>query len=163
MHRPKPRKSSKRKQQSHGQRTASAARTDAPPPRGPIHVTSRAAFERHLAGEQPVIVDFWAPWCGPCKAMSPVFDRVAQQLGDQVRFLKVNTEQLPELASAFGIRSIPTLLVLQGGEVINSNVGLTGESNLAQMAQKAIDRASGVTFTDRVKRLFGRGPAAQQA
>ena len=145
------RKSSKKKQKSQ-RRSRKVTRVDKP---GPIHVASRGAFERHVESGQPLILDFWAPWCGPCKAMSPTFDRVASQFEGEVRFLKVNTEQAPELAGAFGIRSIPTLLVLLDGEVIDSSVGLTDEATLSRMARKALDRAQGVTLGDRVKRFFG--------
>ena len=81
-------------------------------------------------------------------------DRVAEQFAGRVHFLKINTEQLPELSGAFSIRSIPTLLVLQGDEVVDSHIGLTTEPDMVRMARRAADRAEGVTITDRVKRLF---------
>jgi thioredoxin len=122
-----------------------------------IHVRSQAAFERYLDEPQPLIVDFWAPWCGPCKAMAPTFDRVAKEYEGRVRFLKVNTEEVPELAAAFGIRSIPTLIVLLGDEVVNSQIGLTDEATLKRMVDKALDKSTGVTFASKLKRLFSRG------
>jgi thioredoxin len=124
---------------------------------GAVQVKSRAAFERYLEQPEPVIVDFWAEWCGPCKMMAPIFDRVAREFEGKVRFLKVDTERVPELSEAFGIRSIPTLIVMQGEEVVDSNVGLTPEGSLRKMAQKALDRSQGVTFTDRLKRMFSKG------
>lgn len=129
---------------------------------GVVHVSTRALFERYLESDQPVIIDFWAPWCGPCKVMSPIFDRVAGQFAGQVHFLKIDTEQLPELAGAFSIRSIPTLLVLHGDKVVDSHIGLTTEPDLVRMARRAADRSSGVTITDRVKRLFGGGTQPAQ-
>jgi thioredoxin len=150
------RKSSKKNQKNQKRRKSNrVGRVGKVQHKGPIHVASRGAFERHLESGQPVIVDFWAPWCGPCKAMAPTFDRVAGQFEGEVRFLKVNTEQAPELSGAFGIRSIPTLLVLLDGEVIDSSIGLTAEATLVRMARRALDRKNGVTLGDRVKRLFG--------
>ena len=65
--------------------------------------------------ELPVLVDFWAPWCGPCRAMAPHFERAAQQLKDRVRLVKVNTEEAPGLAARYNIRAIPTLVLFKNG------------------------------------------------
>jgi thioredoxin 1 len=127
---------------------------------GPVlHVNSQAVFDELVMGEKPVIVDFWADWCGPCKLMGPIFETVARQFGDQVNFVKVDTERAPVIAGAFGIRSIPTIIALHRGEVIDSHVGLVAEEGLSKMARRALDKAQGVTLGDKVKRLFRRGGA----
>jgi thioredoxin len=158
------RRSSKRAKKNSGQRRKPYGRKQREGQEsGPIQVRSQAAFERFLDEPEPVVIDFWAPWCGPCKAMAPTFDRVAKEYEGRVRFLKVNTEEVPELAGAFGIRSIPTLIVMIGDEVVNSQIGLTDEVTLKRMADKALDRSQGVTLATKLKRLFSRGGDQAQA
>ncbi|MGJ4889500.1 thioredoxin TrxC [Bradyrhizobium sp. HKCCYLS3077] len=81
----------------------------------PIEV-DQAAFARHLANSDlPLLVDVWAPWCGPCRAMAPMFARAAQELEPRVRLLKLNSDEAPEVSAKFGISGIPTLLLLHKG------------------------------------------------
>ena len=82
-----------------------------------------------------MLVDFWAPWCGPCKMMAPAFEQVARQLEPRVRLAKVNTEEEQELGARFGIRSIPTLMLFKGGREIARQAGAMGASDIARWVE----------------------------
>jgi thioredoxin 1 len=81
-------------------------------------------------GTAPVVVDFWAPWCGPCKAIAPILEELATELGDAVKICKVNVDNNSEIASKFEIRAIPTILIFKGGAVAETVVGLTSKDDL---------------------------------
>jgi thioredoxin 2 len=92
-----------------------------------------AAFRRHVEGNDvPVLVDFWAPWCGPCRTMAPNFAAAAKRLEPQIRLGKVNTEEAPELASGLGIRSIPNLALFRGGREVARISGAMDAIRIAQ-------------------------------
>jgi thioredoxin 1 len=107
----------------------------------PINVTD-AAFEKTvLQSEVPVIVDFWAPWCGPCKMVAPILDKLAQEYGDKVLIAKVNTDDNPEWMMKYGIQGIPTMLFVVFGKIVHRQVGALPERMLRDTVTQFLDVA----------------------
>jgi thioredoxin 1 len=91
-----------------------------------------------LQASEPVVVDFWAEWCGPCKMIAPALDEIAGELGGKVRIAKLNIDENPELAAKYGVRSIPTLMLFKNGEVADMKVGAAPKSALSSWIGGAV-------------------------
>src|SRR5690348_14412921 len=107
----------------------------------PVPVEDTNFQKEVLVSSDPVIVDFWAEWCPPCKMMAPVLDELADEYDGKIRFVKLNTDENYESAARYGIQSIPTLVIFQGGQEVNRVIGFAPKPQL----KRQIERALGVT------------------
>jgi thioredoxin 1 len=105
---------------------------------GNIQEVTDDTFKDATAADRVTLVDFWAPWCGPCRRLNPVIEELSQEMGDKVNFLKLNTDENPETGARFGIMSIPTLLVFKGGEKVDQLIGAHPKDNIRTVLEKHI-------------------------
>jgi len=101
-----------------------------------VHVTSENFEEVVMKSTEPVIIDFWAPWCGPCRMIGPVLEELAPEYKGRVKVAKVNVDEEPALAQEFQVRGIPALYALNGGEVVDQMVGWGGKQRLVDAFEK---------------------------
>ncbi|MFN3826468.1 MAG: thioredoxin [Micavibrio sp.] len=97
-----------------------------------IYINDNEFETQVLKAEGPVVVDFWAEWCGPCKAMSPLVDELAHEVGAAVKVVKVNIDESPNAPTKYGVRGIPTFMIFKNGEVVDTKVGSMSKTALAE-------------------------------
>ena len=104
----------------------------------PVMELTSENFNREMANNDLVLVDFWAEWCGPCKSMHPIFTRMAKKY-KRVRFARVNVDNAQDIASKYGVQSIPTFIMFKNGEIANTMVGAVGEPGIHMICKKFVD------------------------
>jgi thioredoxin 2 len=113
-------------------------KTELPPPAVPLEIHSTVDFDRLVAHASiPVVVDYWAPWCGPCRMVAPELQKVAARSAGKMLVVKVNTDELSDLGERFGIRSIPTLTVFAGGREVARTAGARPASDIEKFVEQA--------------------------
>lgn len=105
----------------------------------PVHVTDAAFDKTVLQSSIPVIVDFWAPWCGPCRMVAPTLEKLAKEQAGKLLVAKVNTDENPEWAMKYGVQGIPTMLFVAGGKIVHRQVGALPEPNLRYVVEQFME------------------------
>lgn len=105
-----------------------------------IELTSANFREEVVSSDVPVLLDFWAPWCAPCKMMTPVLEEMSEQYGEQIKFCKVNIDEVPmsDIPEEFRVQAVPTLILVTGGEVANKEVGLKTRDAIEALVSEAL-------------------------
>jgi thioredoxin 1 len=102
------------------------------------HVTDQSFEADVLKAQGPVVVDFWAEWCGPCKMIAPALEEIAKAMGEKVKIVKINIDENPQVPSQYGIRGIPTLMMFKGGQVASTKVGAAPKGALQSWIEQSI-------------------------
>ena len=105
----------------------------------PIHVTDSEFQEKVLNSSTPVVVDFWAPWCGPCRMVAPILEELAEEYDDKLVIAKVNTDENPEWAMKYGVQGIPTMLFVKDGELVDRIVGAAPKPSIQQHVKEMLE------------------------
>ena len=103
-----------------------------------IQITNRTFDEKVSGSSRPVLVDFWAEWCAPCRMLSPTIDQIAEDYDGKVTVGKINIDEEPELAQRFGVMSIPTLILFKDGSIVSRSVGVVGKDKISAMLDAAL-------------------------
>ena len=103
-----------------------------------VHVTESNFEEEVINSDVPVLVDFWAEWCGPCKMIAPILDEIAKEYGEKLKICKIDVDSNPEIAPKFGIRGIPTLIIFKDGNAESTKVGAVSKSQLVEFVDEII-------------------------
>lgn len=103
-----------------------------------MQVNDKNFEDEVLQSDIPVLVDFWAPWCGPCRAIGPVIDELAEEYAERVKIVKMNVDDSSAIPGKYSIRAIPTLILFKGGEIVDQVTGAVAKSNLEQMMSKVL-------------------------
>ncbi len=103
-----------------------------------VHATDASFESEVLQSGLPVVLDFWAPWCGPCKMIAPILDDIATELNGKVKVVKINVDENQQVAAKFGVRSIPTLVIFNEGKVVATQVGALPKNQLIALIEKSV-------------------------
>jgi thioredoxin 1 len=105
---------------------------------GLLHVNDKNFAEEVLSAQLPVLVDFWATWCGPCRSISPIIEELAKEFTGRIKVTKLNVDENPAIPSQYGVRGIPTLILFKGGKILDQIVGAVPKARLVTMIEKVL-------------------------